>query len=61
MFSLPDHIKKVKVYEPGKPEEELKRELGLKEIVKLASNENPLGPCPSAVRAIIEDLKNLNR
>ncbi len=61
MFSLPDHIKKVHVYEPGKPEEELKRELGLKEIVKLASNENPLGPCPSAVRAIIEDLKNLNR
>jgi len=61
MFSLPEHIKKVKVYEPGKPEEELKRELGLKEIVKLASNENPLGPCPSAVRAIIEDLKNLNR
>ncbi len=61
MFSLPEHIKKVKVYEPGKPEEELKRELGLKEIVKLASNENPLGPCPAAVRAIIEDLKNLNR
>ena len=61
MFSLPEHIKQVKVYEPGKPEEELKRELGLREIVKLASNENPLGPCPSAVRAIIEDLKNLHR
>ena len=61
MFSLPEHIRKVKVYEPGKPEEELKRELGLSEIVKLASNENPLGPCPAAVRAIIEDLKNLNR
>lgn len=61
MFSLPEHIKKVHVYEPGKPEEELKRELGLKEIVKLASNENPLGPSPAAVRAIIEDLKNLNR
>ncbi|WP_457679826.1 histidinol-phosphate transaminase [Thermovibrio sp.] len=61
MFSLPEHIKKVKVYEPGKPEEELKRELGLKEIVKLASNENPLGPCPMAVRAIVEDLKNLHR
>ena len=38
MFSLPEHIKKVHVYEPGKPEEELKRELGLREIVKLASN-----------------------
>lgn len=61
MFSLPEHIKQVHVYEPGKPIEELKRELGLKEIVKLASNENPLGPSPLAVRAIIEDLKNLNR
>ena len=33
-------------YQPGKPVEELERELGLKQIVKLASNENPLGPTP---------------
>ncbi len=61
MFSLPDYISKVKVYEPGKPIEELQNELGIKEIIKLASNENPLGPSPRAVRAIIDDLKNLNR
>lgn len=43
-------------YEPGKPIEETARELGLKpeEIVKVASNENPLGPSPLAVKAIQE-------
>lgn len=38
-------------YQPGKPESELRRELGLETIVKLASNENPLGPSPAAVAA----------
>jgi histidinol-phosphate aminotransferase len=38
-------------YQPGKPIEELERELGLTDIVKLASNENPLGPPPEAVKA----------
>ncbi|MFH1452582.1 MAG: histidinol-phosphate transaminase [Armatimonadota bacterium] len=40
------------MYVAGKPIEEVKRELGLKEIIKLASNENPLGPSPKAVEAI---------
>jgi histidinol-phosphate aminotransferase len=39
-------------YEPGKPIEEVQRELGLREVVKLASNENPLGPSPRALAAI---------
>lgn len=39
-------------YQPGKPIEELQRELGLSKIVKLASNENPLGPSPKALAAI---------
>ena len=39
-------------YQPGKPVSELERELGLTDIIKLASNENPLGPCASAVAAI---------
>ncbi len=38
-------------YQPGKPIEELQRELGLERIVKLASNENPLGPSPRALEA----------
>lgn len=45
-------VQKLTPYQPGKPIEELQRELGLKEIVKLASNENPLGPSPLALKAI---------
>lgn len=41
-------------YRPGKPIEEVKRELGLTDVVKLASNENPLGPSPKAVEALRE-------
>ncbi len=40
-------------YEPGKPIEELERELGIRDIIKLASNESPLGPAPG-VRAVLE-------
>jgi histidinol-phosphate aminotransferase len=39
-------------YVPGKPIEEVKRELGLKEVIKLASNETSVGPSPLAVKAI---------
>lgn len=45
-------ISKIKAYQPGKPLEEVKRELGLKNVIKLASNENPLGPSPKAAEAI---------
>lgn len=41
-------------YEPGKPVEELERELGLTGVIKLASNENPLGPAPSARRVLAQ-------
>lgn len=51
-------LKDLVAYEPGKPIEEVARELGLDpaEIVKLASNENPLGPSPKAVEAMREAL-----
>lgn len=39
-------------YQPGKPIEELERELGIRESIKLASNENPLGPSPRALEAV---------
>ncbi len=55
------HILSIDPYEAGKPIEEIRRQLGLKEIVKLASNENPLGPSPKAVAAIKKNLGNLNR
>ena len=48
----PGYVRAIAPYQPGKPISELERELGLTEIVKLASNENPLGPSPKALAAI---------
>jgi histidinol-phosphate aminotransferase len=48
-------------YEPGKPVEEVQRELGLDRVVKLASNEGPFGPFPSALQAIERVGPDLNR
>ncbi len=48
-------------YEPGKPIEEVERELGIHAAVKLASNENPLGPSPKALEAVTRALPELNR
>jgi histidinol-phosphate aminotransferase len=50
----------LKPYIPGKPIEEVKRELGLKEVIKLASNETSVGPSPLALAAIKKELKNIN-
>ena len=44
MSLVPKHIKNLMPYKAGKPISEVKRELNLKHIVKLASNENPMGP-----------------
>ncbi len=54
-------ILEIRNYQPGKPIEEVQRELGLKDVIKLASNENALGPSPKAVEAIKKYLKNINR
>lgn len=54
-------IKSLIPYPPGKPIEELERELGISGSIKIASNENPLGPSPLAVRAIIENVNKINR
>ena len=48
-------------YPPGKPIEELEREIGISDTIKLASNENPLGPSPKAVQAIMENAHKLHR
>ena len=48
-------------YEPGKPVEEVQRELGLERVVKLASNEGPYGPFPAAQEAIERASLDLNR
>ncbi len=58
---VPDHIASIIPYPPGKPIEELEREYGISGSIKLASNENPLGPSPKAVEAIQGAIFKLNR
>ncbi|MGF9699161.1 histidinol-phosphate transaminase [Paenibacillus sp. MABNR03] len=48
------------VYQPGKPIEEVKRELGLEQVIKLASNENPYGSSPAVLEAITRELANVS-
>ena len=57
----PPHVRAISPYQPGKPISELARELGLNEadIVKLASNENPLGPSPRALAAAQDALHDM--
>jgi len=54
------HLRELAVYQPGKPIEETARELGCdpREIIKLASNENPLGPSPRALEAVQSTIRN---
>lgn len=54
-------IRALQPYQPGKPVEELERELGIREAVKLASNENPRGPGPAVHEAIARAGRALNR
>jgi histidinol-phosphate aminotransferase len=55
------HIAELKPYEPGKPIETLERELGIAGSIKLASNENPLGPSPRAIEAIQRAAAGMHR
>jgi histidinol-phosphate aminotransferase len=55
------HLTQLTPYQAGKPLEELERELGLSDAIKLASNENPLGPSPLALSAIRDSLVTLHR
>jgi histidinol-phosphate aminotransferase len=50
----------IQPYVPGKPIEEVQREYGLQDVIKLASNENPLGPSPKALAALKDALDRLN-
>ncbi|KPK51242.1 MAG: aspartate aminotransferase [Thiotrichales bacterium SG8_50] len=54
-------VRGLRPYEPGKPLEELEREYGIRDAIKLASNENPLGPSPVALGAIETRLADLSR
>lgn len=58
---VPDWIRTLAPYPPGKPIEELEREYGIQGSIKLASNENPLGPSPKALAAMAAALPHLHR
>src|SRR6185436_4354177 len=62
MLPINPALSQLPVYLPGRPIEEVARELSLPtaEIIKLASNENPLGPSPAAVAAMQQVLKQLH-
>lgn len=57
---VPEHIRKLIPYAPGKPIEEVEREYGIAGSIKLASNENPLGPSPKALQALRERIEELH-
>jgi histidinol-phosphate aminotransferase len=58
---VPRYIRDLASYQPGKPVEEVQKELGLTDVVKLASNESSLGPSPRAVAAMQEAMANVHR
>jgi histidinol-phosphate aminotransferase len=58
---LPEPIRRLTPYPPGKPIEELEREYGIRNSIKLASNENPLGPSPRALAALRAALAGVHR
>ena len=60
-IKIPSNIDRIEPYVPGKPISEVEREMGLRDTIKLASNENPLGPSPAALRAAREALDGCNR
>jgi histidinol-phosphate aminotransferase len=61
MIKAPEYVSGIRPYVPGKPVEELERELGITGSVKLASNENPVGPSGKAIEALRGRLQGLNR
>jgi histidinol-phosphate aminotransferase len=61
MIHAPEYIKSIQPYVPGKPIEELERELGIKDSIKLASNESPLGPSPLVLKTLRKSLGDVHR
>ena len=60
MKSIRDEINKIKPYIPGKPISEVKEELGLEKVIKLASNENPLPTSEKVKQAINKEIADIN-
>jgi histidinol-phosphate aminotransferase len=60
-LKIPDYIEKISPYVAGKPIDEVEREYGISNSVKLASNENPLGPSPKAMAAMQSAFSKVHR
>ena len=61
MIPFKKHIQDIRPYEPGKPIRELQREYGIRNVTKLASNENPLGrPSTKAMRAMRKAIREVH-
>ena len=58
---VPQHIKDLKPYNPGRPIADVMKEFGLKQVIKLASNENPLGVSPHSLQAMMGSFHEINR
>jgi histidinol-phosphate aminotransferase len=58
---VPPHIEALKAYQPGRPPDQLKKELGIERFINMASNENPLGPPQSAIDAMQNSLTEISR
>ncbi|MDD4908558.1 MAG: histidinol-phosphate transaminase [Candidatus Omnitrophica bacterium] len=61
MSLIRKNILNITPYQPGKPIDEVRREYGLKDIIKLASNENPFGASPAAVKRLKKEIFAVNR
>ncbi len=61
MIKVSEFVKDIKPYLPGKPIDELKREFGLRRVIKLASNENPLGPPKRVIEGMRRLMREINR
>ena len=57
---VPRHIQDLESYKPGRNIDDVREELGLDNIIKLASNENPLGPSLKAIKAIKNSIENIS-
>ena len=61
MIQIPQHVQELNPYKAGQSPEEIRRIYGITgEIIKLASNENPLGPSPKAIARVCEEAKNMH-
>src|SRR5688500_18731011 len=58
---IPPWLASLAPYQPGTPIEEVEREYGIRDSIKLASNENPLGPSPRAVAALAAAVHDIHR